>query len=244
MNPEADYCPGCGAQVYPEETHCPFCGHKLGRGVLTPVLLGVAGAVLAVVSGGLVWWVMSSPSMPGLSQASAPAATQQAAPSAAASAPPATQAALKTDTDRAPGLPAASPAAARDGATSADAMPDTFGPDPSTAPATQDEPATVASLPREDTNPPPDAETRRLFAQSTQEKFTQNGLDLSVSTAGPDGTTLNIKFNFPAKTAAELIAAGPFPRQCEQRGFKQVVFLDPSGAAWVYDMASSQLTQR
>lgn len=255
MNPEADYCPGCGAQVYPEETHCPFCGHKLRAGPLTPVLLGAVGAVVAVICGGLVWWVLSSPAVPGLGAAPAPATASQQQSAAPATGDTAagqgmTPAVVKTDTDRVPSAPPS--AAARNAALPSDGrMPHTVGADPSTAPPAaagaapaRDEPATVASLPRDDGAPPPDAETRKLFAQSTQQKFTQNGLDLSVSTSGPEGTTLNIKFNFPAKTAAELIVAGPFPRQCEQRGFRQVVFLDPSGAAWVYDVASAQLTQR
>ncbi len=92
--------------------------------------------------------------------------------------------------------------------------------------------------------PAADAAARRAFAKSKQDSFAQNGLDLTVTAGGDDATLLTIKFNFPAKTAAELIVAGPFPKQCEQRGFRQVLFVDPSGITWIYDIATQQMTQK
>ncbi|MEP9356567.1 zinc ribbon domain-containing protein [Xanthobacter sp. KR7-65] len=229
MNPRPDFCPGCGAQVYPEEANCPFCGRKLHTSMMMPFLVGVGGTAVALISGGLVWWVMSAPpddapegSPPVVATAPAP---QPAAPAAAPAPQPTQPPAGQMQSGQAqPGTPSA-PAA--------------------TAPGAGQE----ASLPLPTvTNPPPvptaDAEARRAFAKSKQDSFAQNGLDLTVTTSGEDATTLTIKFNFPAKTAAELIVAGPFPRQCEQRGFRQVLFVDPSGITWVYDVATQQMTQR
>ncbi len=92
--------------------------------------------------------------------------------------------------------------------------------------------------------PTADEPTRRAFAKTTQDNFVQNGLDLQVTTSGPEATTIAIKFNFPAKTAVELIASGPFPRQCKQRGFKTIQFLDPNAISWTYDLATDKLTQK
>ena len=78
---------------------------------------------------------------------------------------------------------------------------------------------TPASPARPAPAPSGDPESRRAFAKSKQDSFAQNGLDLQVTTSGAQDTTLVITFNFAAKTAAELIVAGPFPKQCEQRGF-------------------------
>lgn len=209
MNPRADFCPGCGAQVYPEEADCPFCGRKLHTNVLMPFLVGLGGTVVALISGGLVWWVMSAPPGDGpeeapKAEASAPAPQPAPAPSPQAASPP--------------------PAAATPGAQEA-ALP---------------LPTVINPVPP----PAADAAARRAFAKSKQDSFAQNGLDLTVTAAGDDATILTIKFNFPAKTAAELIVAGPFPKQCEQRGFRQVLFVDPSGVTWVYDVASQQMSQK
>lgn len=219
MNPRPDFCPGCGAQVYPEEAHCPFCGRKLHTSLLMPFLVGVGGTVVALVSGGLVWWVMSGE----------PGEAPDAQPQVQATAPP--------PAAPAPQAPAQPPAQA--------AAPPQPEP-PAAAPAA---PAQDAALPLPTVNSPApapaaDAAARRAFAKSKQDSFAQNGLDLTVTAGGDDATLLTIKFNFPAKTAAELIVAGPFPKQCEQRGFRQVLFVDPSGTTWIYDIATQQMTQK
>lgn len=230
MSFRSDFCPGCGAQVYPEEVHCPFCGRKLHSDYLTPILIGVGGAVVAAISGGLVWWVMSAP-VPDT-------AVQQAAEQPAATAPPQVTASV----------PAGQPPSASGKDQQA------FTPSAGTRQQTASLPYAPANpaesqlpLPHV-VNPPPtpagDAASRKAFAKAKQDSFVQNGLDLTVATSGEDATTITIRFNFPAKTAAELIVAGPFPKQCEQRGFRQIIFMDPSGASWNYDMASAQLTQR
>lgn len=226
MNPRPDFCPGCGAQVYPEEAHCPFCGRKLHTSLVMPFLVGLGGTVVALISGGLVWWVMSAepgetPDAQPQVQATAPApAAPQNAPPAAAPQPPA-QPPAQAAAPAQPEPPAAGPAA----------------------------PAQDAALPLPTVNgsvaaPAADAAARRAFAKSKQDSFAQNGLDLTVTAGGDDATLLTIKFNFPAKTAAELIIAGPFPKQCEQRGFRQVLFVDPSGITWMYDIATQQMTQK
>lgn len=243
MNPRPDFCPGCGAQVYPEEAHCPFCGRKLHTNFLLPFLVGLGGTAVALVAGGLVWWVMSAP--PSQQQAAvapagevATAAPRQvqpppppeapSQPQVQAAAPPAAGAAGKDQQSllpraAAPGQPPAGAQPAADVKEAALPLPTVSGP--------------VAP-------PPADANARRAFARSKQESFAQNGLDLTVTASGEEATTLTIKFNFPAKTAAELIVSGPFPKQCEQRGFRQVLFVDPSGITWVYDVASQQMTQK
>ncbi|OYX12620.1 MAG: hypothetical protein B7Z15_09600 [Rhizobiales bacterium 32-66-8] len=92
--------------------------------------------------------------------------------------------------------------------------------------------------------PGADVPTRQAFAKSTQDNFVQNGLDLAVAASGPDATVMTIKFNFPARTAVELIVSGPFPRQCKVRGFTTIIFTDPNAITWTYDIATEKLTQK
>ncbi|MFG1381410.1 zinc ribbon domain-containing protein [Xanthobacter versatilis] len=219
MNSRPDFCPGCGAQVYPEEASCPFCGRKLHTSFLIPFLVGLGGTAVAVASGGLVWWVMSAP----------PAEPEAGAPQSAVVAPaqPAPQAALPppaATAQTAPAVPAPQAGSGQAG--------------------TQEASLPLPTVSSPVTPPPVDATARRAFAKSKQESFAQNGLDLTVTAGGEDATILTIKFNFPAKTAAELIVSGPFPKQCEQRGFRQVLFVDPSGITWVYDVVTQQMTQK
>ncbi|MDI4664612.1 zinc ribbon domain-containing protein [Xanthobacter autotrophicus] len=221
MNPRPDFCPGCGAQVYPEEASCPFCGRKLHTSFLMPFLVGLGGTAVALVSGGLVWWVMSAP----------PAEPEAGAPQSAAIAP-----APQAEPAPQPQAPPAAPVAP--GATS---PPQAAG---DLARSQQEAALPLPTVNGPITPPAADANARRAFAKSKQESFAQNGLDLTVTAGGEDATILTIKFNFPAKTAAELIVAGPFPKQCEQRGFRQVLFVDPSGITWIYDVATQQMTQK
>ncbi|MFG1316093.1 zinc ribbon domain-containing protein [Xanthobacter autotrophicus] len=224
MNPRPDFCPGCGAQVYPEEASCPFCGRKLHTSFLMPFLVGLGGTAVAIASGGLVWWVMSAP--PAEPEAGAPqsavvAPAPQAEPAPRAALPPTAPPAVQTS----PATMPAPQAGSGQGGTQEAALPLPTVNSPVAAPAA-------------------DATARRAFAKSKQESFAQNGLDLTVTAGGEEATILTIKFNFPAKTAAELIVSGPFPKQCEQRGFRQVLFVDPSGITWVYDLATQQMTQK
>lgn len=235
MNPRADFCPGCGAQVYPEEEHCPFCGRKLHTNFLLPFMIGLGGTTVALAAGGLVWWVMS------------------AAPSPSTAVAPSSEAVASAPTPQAPAAPAA-PTTASMPATPqpADVQPAPTQPVPAQpAPAGASVPgdAKEAALPLPTVRtpvgaPPADASARKAFAKLKQDNFVQNGLDLSVTATGEEATVLTIKFTFDAKAATELILAGPLPRQCEQRGFRQLVFADPSGTSWVYDVATRQLTQR
>ncbi|MFG1298712.1 hypothetical protein V5F49_02840 [Xanthobacter sp. V3C-3] len=232
MNPRPDFCPGCGAQVYPEEAHCPFCGRKLHTSFLMPFVVGLGGTAVALVAGGLVWWVMSAP--PSEPSAGAPAteATAPAPQTGSPAVPPGQAGPGQAAQGQAPqGQPAQPPAV------------------PGQAGVAGQAPGQDAALPLPTVNgpivpPAADANARRAFAKSKQDSFAQNGLDLTVTTSGDDATTLTIKFNFPAKTAAELIVAGPFPKQCEQRGFRQILFVDPSGLTWIYDVATQQMTQK
>lgn len=249
MNTKHEFCPGCGAQVYPEETQCPFCGRSLRNRALIPVVIGLAGTAVALVSGALVWWVLSSPA-PVRSAGSAPAESVPVVSAPPAAPPVATPPAVaEASAPVAPAAPPVVPPPSTD--TSAFAPPPAperpalARPEPAAAPAMPSvaavPPSLAAPLTRS-TDTPADAESRRAFAKSKQESFAQNGLDLKVTTSGPEDTTLTITFNFSAKTAAELIIAGPFPKQCEQRGFKDILFEDPTGTTWVYDIATQKMT--
>lgn len=263
MNTKHEFCPGCGAQVYPEEAQCPFCGRSLRNRFLLPVVAGVAGTAVALVSGALVWWVLSSPpSAPTVGTQPMAATPQPAAPAAAptAAAPPAPAPEQVTAPPVTP--PQAPPAPSSVASSSVSKDQSAFAPPPSAAAptaapalpkpeapaapampslATVSPPSTLPAV-RPGDGTPVDADARRAFAKSKQESFAQNGLDLKVSTSGPEETTLTISFNFSAKTAAELIIAGPFPKQCEQRGFKTILFEDPTGTTWVYDIATQKMT--
>ncbi|MEP9377856.1 hypothetical protein ABLE91_14155 [Aquabacter sp. CN5-332] len=92
--------------------------------------------------------------------------------------------------------------------------------------------------------PSADEPARKDYARTTQENFVRNGLDLKVAATGPQATVMSIAFTFPAKTAVELIASGPFPRQCKTRGFTAIAFTDPTGASWTYDLSTDKLTQK
>ncbi|MFG1478856.1 hypothetical protein V5F53_09325 [Xanthobacter sp. V4C-4] len=262
MTTKHDFCPGCGAQVYPEEEQCPFCGRSLRTRFMLPVVVGLSGTAVALVSGALVWWVLSAPATP-------VAPPVSGAPQAAASpeVPPAPSVAARVEPPQ-PAVPAEAPPPAavvspppaapaeppRAVAVPAPVEPSAPPAAPPSAPSSFAPPPAHAGLeaPAGGTQAPPahdaasagDAESRRAFAKSKQDSFAQNGLDLQVTTSGPQDTVLVIKFNFSAKTAAELIVAGPFPKQCEQRGFKEILFQDPSGATWVYTIATQQMSVR
>ena len=98
--------------------------------------------------------------------------------------------------------------------------------------------------PSPDALPAADESVRKEFARATEENFVKNGLNLKVTTSGPNATTLTIVFSFPAKMAVELISGGPFPRQCRQRGFTSIIFTDTGGASWAYDIATDKLTAK
>lgn len=244
MNSRSGFCPGCGAQVYPEEAHCPFCGQRLHADYLKAFLMGLGGAVVALACGGVLWWALSGPAgtpPDGPQVASAPAA--DAVPAPAEATPPAEPANSGKDQQAfvpPPGVRPMEPVVSG---------PSAFAPTGPTGSLQSPSAAADEALPLPTVaHPPPapaaDADTRKAFAKAKQESFAQHGLDLTVTASGEDATILTIKFNFPARNAAELIVAGPFPRQCEQRGFRQILFVDPSGLTWAYDMDSQELTQR
>ncbi|MFG1423457.1 hypothetical protein [Roseixanthobacter liquoris] len=193
---------------------------------MLPLVVGAAGVLVALLAGAGVWIMLSPPTGGPAHEASAPAA----APAQPAPAAP---------------MPASAPA------TSAAATPEPqlvapqLVPQPETTTSAAPEPE--AGLPTVRPGvplPPADEPARRAFAKTTQDNFVQNGLDLQVTTSGPEATIIAIKFNFPAKTAVELIASGPFPRQCKQRGFKTIQFVDPNAISWTYDLATDKLTQK
>ncbi|MEP9347610.1 hypothetical protein [Xanthobacter sp. KR7-225] len=267
MDSRSDFCPGCGAQVYPEEDHCPFCARSLRSRAWVPFAVGFGGAGAALLVGALVWWVLDA--VPLAPPEGAASALQAALEAGAPAAGPADAA------------PAAQPQAAADPAAPPAVAPTPFAPPPDAPPASSQaltaphpfgsiQPATTSApggalalaapgpaetgigeaqlpLPTVHTPPPAtpaDIQSRKAFAKQTQQKFVDNGLDLTVATSGEDAAVLAIKFNFPARTAAELIVSGPFPRQCQQRGFRQVVFIDPSGETWLYDVATQKMSQK
>lgn len=205
-------CPSCGADVHPQEVECPECGYPLARRpALLPILVGVAGVLVALLAGAGVWVLLDPsgrPSAPPVqAEPQAPSEIQAASPPPVP--PPAQEAA-----------PAAPPADVADAQL----------PLPNVAPGTA--------------GPQADEASRKEFARTTQENFVQNGLDMKVTAGGPQATIISMAFSFPAKTAVELIASGPFPRQCKLRGFTSITFSDPSGASWSYDLATDKLTAK
>lgn len=229
MARQAARCPHCDAEVHPQARECPECGAALRpRRALLPVMVGVAGVVVALAAGAGVW-VLLAPGAP--SKAPAVATELPAAPAPAPqSAPPPAQTVSPV-----PPPPALPPAPAQ-----AATQPPT---DPAAAPNVADAPLPLPT-PSPEALPAADETARRDFARATQENFTKNGLDLKVSTTGQGAKVISLVFNFPAKMAVELIAGGPFPRQCRQRGFSSIAFSDPSGAAWTYDIATDKLTAK
>ncbi|WP_029004376.1 zinc ribbon domain-containing protein [Azorhizobium doebereinerae] len=225
MSPQPETCPGCGAHVHPEDAHCPECGLELARPRrrLLPVLVGVLGVLVALAAGAGVWLLLSP--KPGdkvvaRQEAAIPAAIP-AAPEPAPAAPEPPPA--PTPVPPAPAQAAAPPA-----------------PPPPQAPLQALPPGGRPALPAV----PSDPASRREFAKTTQDNFKENGLDIAVTAGGDDATVMNLKFNFPARTAVELIAGGPFPRQCKARGFQKVTFADSTGATWTYDVDTDKLTQK
>lgn len=208
-------CPHCDAEVHPKARECPECGAVLTQGrTVLPLVVGAVGVLVALAAGAGVW-VLLSPGTPAPSVAANPPAPPPAPP------------------------PAAAPAAPAQTATPAPPVPPPVAPD-ATAPGVADAQLPLPA-PSPDAQPAADETARREFARATQENFTKNGLDLKVSTSGAGSKSIALVFNFPAKMAVELIAGGPFPRQCRQRGFTSIAFSDPSGAAWTYDIATDKL---
>ncbi|MFG1464619.1 zinc ribbon domain-containing protein [Xanthobacter sp. DSM 24535] len=226
MSRQPDACPGCGAPTHPHAIECAECGTVLPhRQSMLPLIVGVCGILVAILAGAGVW-ILLSPTH------EEPAQQAAVAPSAAPAMP-------------APPAPTGAPQP-----TSSDLMPPVssglVAPSltPPAAPPPSDAPAELPTLRPGVAVPAVDEPTRRAFAKTTQDNFVQNGLDLQVTTTGPEATIIAIKFNFPAKTAVELIASGPFPRQCKQRGFKTIQFSDPNAISWTYDVETDKLTQK
>lgn len=239
MSPQPEICPGCGAHVHPQDLRCPACGADLPspaaprRGLL-PVLVGILGVVVALAAGGAVW-VLLSPAKrapeaapPAQQQAAVPVPAPEAAPQPAAPEPAASQPAAPepppTPVPPAPNAQAAVPAAP---------------PVPTTGPLQTLPQGARPALP----DIPSDPQTRAAFAKTTQDNFKENGLDIGVTASGEDNTVITLKFNFPARTAVDLIAGGPFARQCKARGIRTVVFQDPNGTSWTLDVDADKLSQ-
>ncbi len=221
MGRQPDRCPGCGADVHPKAHECPECGSALRpRSGALPMVVAVAGVGVAMLAGVGVWLALS----PG-----APSASRPQAPSAAA--------APSDILASAPGT--LSPVAV---APSAPLLPG--GPAALQGPPSNDPPLPLPHVQPGIPMPGKDAPTREAYAKSTQDNFVQNGLELKVQATGPQSTVMNIVFNFPAKSAVELISSGPFPNQCRARGFTSIVFTDSTNATWNYDLSTDKLSQK
>ncbi|MGQ3674650.1 hypothetical protein ACT6QH_04005 [Xanthobacter sp. TB0139] len=208
-------CPACGAPVQQGAAQCDICGYRLRGGGASRLLVGLAGTCVALIAGGVVWWGLATPSSP---PASAPAVTSEEA------APP---------VEPAPVVPEQQ-----------SGTPQEMAPAPDVKPEAATEPATGEVAPAEEPAPVVTAEERRAFAKETEESLTGNGLELTVGTSGEEDTRLVMRFGFPAAATAELIIAGPFTRQCERRGFKDIEFVDPSGERWMYDVAAQTMSKK
>ncbi len=217
---QQERCPGCEADVHPKAVECPECGRELKpRGSLLPLIAGGVGVVIALAAGAGVWVLLDPGERP---RAEAPAAP----PAPVASPPP--QASAPAPQASAPAPQAAAPAAPPEAA-APQGVADSQLPLPGASPGAL---------------PAADEAARKEFARATEENFVKNGLNMKVTTGGPNATTLTIAFSFPAKMAVELISGGPFPRQCRQRGFTSILFTDSGGASWAYDIATDKLTAK
>lgn len=232
MEKGQEACPSCGAQVFPEEAQCPVCGHRLHAHGMARLLVGLAGTALALVAGAGVWWLLAVPPQ----QQVAPVSQQPVtAPAPAATPEPAAPASDIVPVPRSAPPPAWPANGARDQPAEMPAEDEVAPPDASaSAPVT---PSTGPVIPAT-------AEERRAFARESEASLTANGLQLTVSTSGENDTTLVMTFAYPATTTAELIIAGPFPRQCERRGFKTIRFVDTGEVTLVYDIATQTLSKR
>ncbi|MGE4373032.1 MAG: zinc ribbon domain-containing protein [Xanthobacter sp.] len=210
-------CPACGAPVHEGAVQCDICGYRLRGGGGSRLLVGLAGTCVALIAGGVVWWALATPSSP--PEASPPAVSIEQA------APPAETAPAVTEPQ-------------------ASVPPQNVGPDTGPQSDKASETAVAEPAPVEEPAPVVTAEERRAFAKETEESLTGNGLELTVGTAGEDDTRLVIRFGFPAAATAELIIAGPFTRQCERRGFKDIEFVDPSGERWIYNVAAQTMSKQ
>ncbi|GGF63361.1 hypothetical protein GCM10007301_23970 [Azorhizobium oxalatiphilum] len=227
MSPQPETCPGCGARVHPRDVQCPACGMDLPppsapRRSALPVLVGVLGVLVALAAGAGVWLLLSparkpaETNLPAQQQAAAPVVPEPPAPDPAPTpVPPAPQSQASAPVPAAPMAPTTGPLQALPPGAGRPALPDI----------------------------PSDPQTRAAFAKTTQDNFKENGLDIAVTAGGPENTVVTLKFSFPAKTAVDLIAGGPFARQCKARGIKTVVFQDPNGASWTLDVDTDQLSQ-
>jgi len=232
MTRQPELCPGCGAQVHPDSHECPECGAQIPhRASLLPVIAAVCGIAVALAAGGAVWVLLAPSERPAaVTAAVAPEPPDQpAAPSGAptpdaAQLVPPTESQLPSTTGLLPGGPAALA--------------------PNFQTVAPDAPLALPTVRPGTSGPGADVPTRQAFAKSTQDNFVQNGLDLAVTASGPDATVMTIKFNFPARTAVELIISGPFPRQCKVRGFTTIIFTDPNAITWTYDIETEKLTQK
>lgn len=222
MEKDQRTCPSCGAEVFPDETRCPVCHHALRTGTLTRVLVGVTGTVVALLAGAGVWWVLSDVGSQKAAAPAAPSVVEQ--PAAEAAAP---EASMPSAAVTAP-----PPAWPQDGEASATGQAES-----------EAKPAAPQTQPQEPIVPAT-VEERQAFAKETEQSLSKNGLDLSVSTSGAEHKTLVMTFNYPAASTAELIVAGPFPRQCERRGFTRILFVDPGESTFVYDIATQTLSSR
>ncbi len=229
MEKGQEACPSCGSQVFPEEAQCPVCGHRLHTQRGARLLVGAAGTALALVAGAGVWWLLAVPAPP---QATPP----QQAVEAPAPQPVAPSAPVAPSSASAMPPPPSWPAnGARDQPTEVPAEAETAAPAASpAAPVNPSSGPVIAAT----------AEERRAFAKESEASLTSNGLQLTVSTSGEDDTTLVMTFAYAATTTAELIVAGPFPRQCERRGFTRILFIDPGEVTLVYDIATQTLSKR
>ena len=76
--------------------------------------------------------------------------------------------------------------------------------------------------------------TRRLYAKLLQDKFYEDGLNITVRTSGPDATVLQMTFVLFDEVWIHHFQKGDLLDEIEKRGFKRIIAADGYGKSWVW----------
>ncbi|GEM_PF-4085567 len=76
--------------------------------------------------------------------------------------------------------------------------------------------------------------TRRLYAKLLQDKFYDDGLNITVRASGPDATVLQITFVLFDEVWIHNFQKGDLLDEIQKRGFKRVIAADGYSKSWVW----------
>ena len=78
---------------------------------------------------------------------------------------------------------------------------------------------------------------RKQFATLMENSFLKKGMDVQVSTSGPKGTTLTIRYILMSRPIVyQVINETDFIKNRRSDGFKKAVFTDGYNKTWTYDL--------